>query len=195
MHGFSGSGKTSLSQQLLSRLPAIRVRSDIERKRRYGLGETEGSGAAVGEGIYESDARTDIYDALASAAEISLRLGQHVIVDASFLNREIRQPFRALAQRLDAYFVIVDVRAEPDELLRRMQLRKLGASDASEADANVLRYQYENANALDAEELESTIAVTTDAEVDADSVIQRICVARIMSRLLAPAAWRPGSGE
>ena len=174
MHGFSGSGKTSLSQQLLSRLPAIRVRSDIERKRRYGLGEAEGSGAAVGEGIYESDARTGIYDVLVSAAEVSLRLGQHVIVDAAFLDREIRQRFRALAQRLDADFVIVDVRAEPDELLRRVQLRKRDTSDASEADANVLRFQYANANVLDAEELAWTIAVTTDADVDVDSVVEQI---------------------
>jgi len=174
MHGFSGSGKTSLSQQLLSRLPAIRVRSDTERKRRYSLGETEGSGAAVGEGIYESDARTDIYDVLASATEVSLQLGKHVIVDASFLDREIRQRFRALAQWLDADFLIVDVCAEPDELLRRVQLRKTGANDASEADANVLRYQFENADTLDAEELEWTIAVTTDTEVDADSVVRQI---------------------
>jgi len=178
MHGFSGSGKTSLSQQLLSRLPAIRVRSDIERKRRYGLGETEGSGAALGEGIYEAHARTAIYDALAAATEISLRLGQNVIVDASFLDRESRQCFRALAQRLDADFVIVDVRAEPDELVRRVQLRQLGAGDASEADANVLQYQYEKANALDADELERTIAVATDTEVDADSVVRRIGIAR-----------------
>ena len=150
------------------------MRSDIERKRRYDLVETEESGAAVGEGIYETHARTDIYDALAFATEISLRLGQHVIVDASFLDREIRQRFRALAQRLNADFVIVDVCAEPDELMRRVQLRQLGASDASEADASVLNYQYENANALDAEELEWSIAVTTDVGVDVDSVVERI---------------------
>jgi len=54
MHGFSGSGKTVLSQQLIPRLPAIRVRSDIERKRRYGLEETERSGAGIGKGIYGS---------------------------------------------------------------------------------------------------------------------------------------------
>jgi hypothetical protein len=178
MHGFSGSGKTSLSRQLLSRLPAIRVRSDIERKRQYGLSETERSDAAVGEGIYELHARTGNYDALASATEISLRLGQHVIVDASFLDREIRRRFRTLAKRLNADFLIVDVRAERDELMRRVQLRQLDASDASEADADVLQYQYEKANALDAEELEWTIAVTTDARVDADSVVRRIGIAR-----------------
>ena len=174
MHGFSGSGKTVLSQQLIPRLPAIRVRSDIERKRRYDLAETGRSGAGIGKGIYNPRARASIYEELAAAAETSLRLGQHVIVDASFLQRKDRQHFQALAKRLDADFVIVDTRAEPDELLRRVQLRQRGTSDASEADANVLRYQYENAEPLDAEELEWTIAVTTDAEVNVGTVVRQI---------------------
>ena len=178
MHGFSGSGKTVLSQSLLSRLPAIRVRSDIERKREYGLEETESSGARVGEGIYDPRARTGIYATLAAAAEASLRLGQHVIVDASFLDRKDRQSFQVLAQRLDADFVIVDTRAGRDELRRRVQLRKRAAGDSSEADADVLQYQYENADALDAEELAWTIAVATDAEVDAGAVIEQIGAAR-----------------
>ncbi len=178
MHGFSGSGKTTLSQTLMSRLPAIRVRSDIERKREYGLEETEESGACVGGGIYDSNARAGIYETLAAVAEVSLRLGQHVIVDASFLNHDDRQHFHALAQRLNAEFVIVDTRAEPDELLRRVRLRQRDASDASEADMNVLQYQFENADPLNAEELEWTITVATDTGIDADTVVEQIFAAR-----------------
>lgn len=174
MHGYSGSGKTWLSQQLISRLPAIRVRSDIERKRRYGLGGAETSGAGVGKGIYDPSSRADIYETLASVAETSLRVGQHVIVDASFLNRKDRQRFRALAKRLGVDFVIVDMRTKHDELLRRLQLRQHDARDASEAGAKVLQYQYENADSLDAEELEWTITVATDAEVDADTIVDKI---------------------
>jgi len=174
MHGFSGSGKTWLSQQLIPRLPAIRVRSDIERKRRYGLPETEGSGSRVGKGIYDLRERTRTYEALATAAESSLRIGQHVIVDATFLNRKDRLHFRALAKRLDADFVIVDVHAEPDELFRRVQLRQCEAGDASEADANVLQYQVENAEPLEAEELEWSIAIATDADVDVGAVVSYI---------------------
>ncbi len=37
MHGFSGSGKTWRSAQLVADLPALRVRSDLERKRLSGL--------------------------------------------------------------------------------------------------------------------------------------------------------------
>ena len=174
MHGFSGSGKTVLSQALIPRLPAIRVRSDIERKRRYGLKEKEGSGAGVGKGIYDPHARAGIYETLASAAETTLRIGQDVIVDAAFLNREDRQRFRTLAKQLGAKFVIVDVDAEPEELLRRMQLRQRDTDDASEADANVLQYQYKNAEPLDAEELECTVAVVADADVDVGAVVRQI---------------------
>lgn len=174
MHGYSGSGKTWLSQQLISRLPAIRVRSDIERKRSYGLAETERSGAGVGEGIYDRSARSGIYEALAGAAEISLRAGQNVIADASFLDRADRQRFLELAVRLAADFIIVDARAEPDELRRRVRQRQRDAGDASEADVDVLQYQYENADPLDAAELERTIAVATDADVDADAIVAQI---------------------
>ncbi len=178
MHGFSGSGKTSLSQILVSRLPAIRVRSDIERKRVYKLAETEGSGACVGKGIYDPHARTRIYGILAAAAEESLQLGQNVIVDASFLNREDRRHFHALAKRLNADFLIVDTCAEPDELLRRVRLRQRDASDASEADASVLQYQFEHAEPLGSEEIERTVTVATDTEIDVRSVVEQIGTAR-----------------
>ena len=178
MHGFSGSGKTTISEILLSRLPAIRVRSDIERKRKYGLEETERSGACVGEGIYAPYVRVSVYDALADAAEFSLRLGQDVIVDASFLNHGDRQHFHALAKRINVGFAIVDTCAEPDELLRRVRLRQRDASDASEADAGVLQYQFEHAEPLGSNELEWTITVATDTEIDADAVVEQIGAVR-----------------
>jgi len=174
MHGFSGSGKTWLSQQLLSRLPAICVRSDIERKRSYDLEETESSGADVGAGIYDPHARADIYATLAAAAKTSLGIGQHVIVDAAFLEHADRQRFRELAKQMNTGFIIVDVYAAPDELLRRLDRRKHDARDASEADVQVLRYQYERADPLDAAELEWTMAVATDADVDADVLAEQI---------------------
>ena len=37
MHGLSGSGKTTVSQQVVERFGAVRVRSDVERKRLHGM--------------------------------------------------------------------------------------------------------------------------------------------------------------
>jgi aminoglycoside phosphotransferase family enzyme len=174
MHGFSGSGKTWLSSMLLARLPAIRVRSDIERKREFGLEETQSSGSAAGEGIYQERARRDIYTTLAAVAETVLGIGQDVIVDASFLAREDRQRFQALAQQLDADFIVVSTTAETGELRRRLQRRKQNQNDPSEADAGVLQYQFDHAIALSEAEREHTIAVATDGEVDVDAVVGRI---------------------
>jgi hypothetical protein len=174
MHGFSASGKTWLSDRLVSRLPAIRVRSDIERKRVYGLDETEASGSPVGERIYRPAARSEIYSVLAAAAETCLQLGLHVIADASFLRRADRQQFSELASMLDANFIIVDTSAKPEELLRRVGLRGLEAGDASEADANVLRYQFDSEDPLEAAELERTVVVATDADVDPTAVAELI---------------------
>lgn len=174
MHGFSGSGKTWLSGRLLARLPAIRLRSDIERRRRHGLDETGESGAGVATGIYEPQARADIYRELAGISEMLLGTGQNVIADASFLRYEDRQLFRDLAQRCDVDFIIVDVTAEPGELRRRLQHRAEEAGDASEADERVLAHQYEHDEALDAEELGGAVAVNCDADVDIDAVIDAI---------------------
>ena len=79
-----------------------------------------------------------------------------------------------LVTRCVAGFVIVDTGVEPGELLRRVQLRQRDAGDASEADANVLKYQYKNAEPLDAEELEWAVAALTDAEVDVGAIVRQI---------------------
>src|SRR5690606_8580691 len=55
MHGLSGSGKTSISSRLLEHLPAVRVRSDIERKRLLGLDRGARTESPVGGGAYAGD--------------------------------------------------------------------------------------------------------------------------------------------
>ena len=118
---------------------------------------------------------------LATAAETALRIGEHVIVDAAFLNREDRQHFHEMAQRLRVDFVIVDVHAEADELQQRLQRRNRDAGDASEAGEDVLHYQRDNADSLDAAELAWTIAVATDVDVDVDTVVEKIVKKRKLS--------------
>ena len=49
-HGLAGSGKTTSSQWLLELLGAIRIRTDVERKRLHGVGIAEGSDSPLGKG-------------------------------------------------------------------------------------------------------------------------------------------------
>jgi aminoglycoside phosphotransferase family enzyme/gluconate kinase len=171
MHGFSGSGKTWMSQQLMLQLPAIRVRSDVERKRMHGLAETENSGSAVAEGLYASDVRAGIYEQLAGLARIILEAGHNVIVDASFLDRAERRRFRDLAVKVDSNFSIVSVSAAREELHRRLERRQRDRADPSEADVAVLRYQLEHEDALGADERDYVIDVATDEPVDIDGLV------------------------
>jgi aminoglycoside phosphotransferase family enzyme/adenylate kinase family enzyme len=174
MHGFSGSGKTWLSTQLMSELPAIRVRSDIERKRRLDLAETASSDSQPGRGAYTAHARADIYESMLAIIDGLIEARYNVIADASFLRRTDRRLLEALAERKGVAMVWIDVSADNDELLRRLQHRTAARDDASEADTAVLDYQYEHADPLTAAETERTVFVETDRQVDPGAIIKSI---------------------
>jgi aminoglycoside phosphotransferase family enzyme/predicted kinase len=141
MHGLSGSGKTHISGALVGALPAVRVRSDLERRR----------GGPPVTGRYEAAAIAANYARLAELARASLAAGLNTIVDATFLAREQRERFAALARRLGAPCVIVDCRAPRAVLERRLRERARAGDDASEADAGVLAHQLAAAEPLGAE--------------------------------------------
>jgi uncharacterized protein len=140
MHGLSGSGKTWLSQQLLEQLGAIRLRSDVLRKRLFGLPPLAVSGTVAG-GIYtpEGDQRT--LAALLDTGRSLLAAGFAVIVDATFLRRSWREPFQRLAGELAVTWQIVAVTAPPAVLRARLAARQREKSDASEAGLAVLAGQ------------------------------------------------------
>ncbi len=174
MHGFSGSGKTWLSRQLLQELPVIRLRSDIERKRMHGLQETEQSGSSVAEGLYAADARAAVYERLADLAKEILDAGLNVIVDAAFLERDDRARFRELARRAGVGFVIVSASASSEELQRRIRSRQRAGGDPSEAGLSVLHYQLDHADAFDADERDDVVEVATDKRVDIKNLAQLV---------------------
>lgn len=174
MHGYSASGKTWLSSQLMSQLPAIRIRSDIERKRLQGLEETAGSGSGPGSGIYTEQVSTAVYERLIETAERLLEAGFNVIVDAAFLKRADRERVLALARRQDVAFRFVATGADRDELLRRLEERAGSGKDASEADTGVLKYQFEHSDPLNQAERKHAVAVATDTTVDTGQLIKSL---------------------
>jgi aminoglycoside phosphotransferase family enzyme/predicted kinase len=159
--GFSGSGKTVFAGLLTEEIGAIRVRSDVERKRLHGLGAHETSGAGVGEGIYAPDATRRTYARLLDAARVVLEAGYPAAADATFLARADRDAFRALARRLGVPFAIAGCEA-PEALLReRIAARGDTGTDASEADLDVLARQLAAAEPLAAEERTFAVGIDT----------------------------------
>ena len=150
-----------MTDELVGRLPAIRARSDLERKRLHGLDAMARTGASVGDGLYAADATRRTYAALAGIADRLLRNGQSAIIDATFLRRRERLEFRQVAAANAARFAILDCTAPVAELRRRVAARDRARRDASEADLAVLEHQFATQEPLDRAERRSTVAVDT----------------------------------
>ncbi len=189
-HGFSGSGKTTLSQPLLELSGAIRIRSDIERKRIHGLAPIERPGSGIAEGLYRPDATESTYRRLLDLARIIVEAGNGVIVDATFLQHRQRDRFRALAARAGIPFLIVDFTASEALLRERILARSERGDDASDADVAVLEYQLRTQEPLQTDELESVFAY--DASGPAGRAERSQTWATLLQRLsLTPAAECP----
>lgn len=158
-HGCSGSGKTWFARALAADRGFVHLRSDVERRRLAGLGTSERTGSAVGEGLYAAAATRATYDWLHDQAAALLAAGWGVIVDATFLDRGARERFAALAARSGARFTIARCDAPPDVLRERVRARLARGDDASEATPSVLERQLETREPLAGHELEAVLEV------------------------------------
>lgn len=162
-HGLSGSGKTSLTQQLVEATGAIRMRSDVERKRLFGLAPLARSTGRSEPNLYTPEATERTYTHLAQQAAHVLDAGCPVVIDATFLKRAQRDAFRRLAARLGVPFTLLEFRAQAETLRHRVARRSAQGSDASEADLAVLHGQFAALEPLSAAEQGYTVTVDTDA--------------------------------
>jgi len=139
--GPSGSGKTTLAQDLLEAHGAVRLRSDIERKRLHGLGAQARSNSAPGAGMYAPRATRATYARLAALTQSLLPTGFPIIVDATFLHASDRADFLALGAALNARCLLLWCDAPVDVLCARVAARETAGSDASEATLEILARQ------------------------------------------------------
>jgi aminoglycoside phosphotransferase family enzyme/predicted kinase len=164
MTGLSGSGKSTVAQTLAETLGGVRIRSDVERKRLFGLEPAADSHG----GIYSEDATRRVYDRLAALAGTVLRAGFPVVIDAASLKRSERARFVALAATMHAHAAIVVCTAPMEVLRGRLRSRALSGTDASEATEDVLDSQLGWQEPLDA--AEQRLAVVIDTSGDLTSV-------------------------
>ncbi|HKK15761.1 MAG TPA: AAA family ATPase [Gammaproteobacteria bacterium] len=164
-HGLSGSGKSTWTQPLLETIGAIRVRSDVERKRLHGLASEARTSSGLEAGIYSRGNTGKTYERLFNLAKVILDAGYPAIVDATFLNRGDRSKFQQLAERLDVPFIILDFQVSEDVLRRRIQERQKTGHDVSEAGLDVLEYQISQRDRLDETESRCTVVMNTAGDI------------------------------
>jgi uncharacterized protein len=163
-YGVSGSGKSVISAQLADLGGFIHIRSDVERKRLFGIDSLERS---VGKGfdIYTEDATRRCYAAMLDAASIALSAGFPVVVDATFSDSHKRAPFIRLARALECPCHILCFHAKRETLRERVRTRHEAGGDASEADLRVLEAQLHATAPPDGDEKALCIQIDTEGEV------------------------------
>lgn len=156
-HGLSGSGKSTLAATLVGTCGAVRVRTDIERRRLLQAQAPEllGSDAA-----YTPDWTARTYARVAAACRDVIAAGRPAIADATFLGRAERRRFIELGRRLGVAVRILDCQAPEATLRARIEARSQAGGDASEADLRVLSQQQLSREPLGPEE--QALAVTVD---------------------------------
>jgi aminoglycoside phosphotransferase family enzyme/predicted kinase len=169
MCGLSGSGKSWLAERLAPSLEAVRLRSDIERKRFAGLGARQRSGSALGQGLYSEPLSAATYERLRQCAAEALGGGLSVIIDATCQQREQRERLSSLGAACAATVHVVYCHAPREMLEARIAAREREAADASEAGSSVLALQQTRFEPISAAEQLSVIDIDTTR---ADAVAQ-----------------------
>jgi uncharacterized protein len=186
MHGLSGSGKSTVARMAAESVGAIRVRSDVERKRLFKLAANARTTTGLEDGLYAPAITRSTYDRLAHVARTLLVAGYSVIIDATFQRRDERSMFETIAGDHHGRFVILDCVAPLEVLRARIAARVQERVDASEADQRVLEHQLGHAEPLTARELRRSINVDTDCSL---AVLAKRCAA------LPTQIWTHGEGR
>lgn len=150
--GFSGSGKSLASMDLVQSLGAVRVRSDAERLRHFPERAMR----------YTPEATKYVYNHLIDIATIGLNAGWPMIIDATFLRAQHRALFEQLAQTLDFPFHILFIECDAPTLRRYLRERTAQGGDISEANEEVLEAQLQKLQPLTAAEHAYTYRLQCD---------------------------------
>ena len=138
--GLSGSGKSTLAARLASTIGispgAIHLRSDLERKRLFDVGETE----RLPDEAYMPPVTEKVYAALNEQAATELAAGYTVIVDAVHSAPHERDAVARIAEAAHVPFIGLWLDA-PERLLKTRVTARTG--DASDATADVVARQLE----------------------------------------------------
>ncbi|UVJ44763.1 bifunctional aminoglycoside phosphotransferase/ATP-binding protein [Pseudomonas sp. LS1212] len=172
-HGVSAVGKSHVAMRMVEALGAVRLRSDVERKRLLGeqQAETENS---LNVGIYTADASAATYARLHELADLILRAGLPVVIDATYLKLDQRKAAAGIAETTGVPFLILDCNAPQAVIASWLQQRQADSVDPSDATLEVIEAQQAGREALTADELLQSKRVETNQSDSLDKLVEQI---------------------
>ena len=170
--GVSAVGKSQVAMRMVEALGAIRIRSDVERKRLLGAQET--GTIDLNSGIYSEEASQATYQRLNQLADLTLHAGCPVVLDATFLKRAQRQAAQAVADETGVPFLILDCQA-PDAVINGwLQQRQQEGNDPSDATLQVIEAQRAAQDELGEDELLHSKRVDTHDAASLNALVSAV---------------------
>lgn len=171
--GVSAVGKSHVAMRLVEALGAVRVRSDIERKRLFGEQQADAAGQLQA-GIYDQAASAATYQQLHQIATTILKAGFPVVLDATYLKQAQREAAAKVASSTGTPFLILDCQAPDAVIASWLQQRQAENTDPSDATLEVIKAQQANREALTSEEQPHCKRVDTQDSASMDQLIEQI---------------------
>jgi uncharacterized protein len=131
--GLTGTGKSTVAQELARRWGLSYLSSDITRKALAGIAPDERRYESFGEGIYSPEFSRRTYDAMSQQAEQCLQSGRSVVLDGTFRNAAQRSDAIETARRVEADGWIIECSLPEEEARHRLERRSQEGTSASDA--------------------------------------------------------------
>jgi aminoglycoside phosphotransferase family enzyme/predicted kinase len=164
--GVSAVGKSHVALRLVEALGAVRLRSDVERKRLFGEDK---------EALYSEYASEATYARLHQLAATVLGAGLPVVLDATYLKQPQRADAQAIAQDQAVPFFILDCSAPQAVIESWLSQRQAQQQpDPSDATLEVIEAQQRDRHPLSGEELLAAKGVATHEASSVDAVVDAI---------------------
>jgi aminoglycoside phosphotransferase family enzyme/predicted kinase len=164
--GVSAVGKSHVALRLVEALGAVRLRSDVERKRLLGaVGEAE---------LYSDAASRRTYERLHSLANTVLHAGLPVVIDATYLKHAQRAAAAQVAETSGTPFLILDCHAPDAVIASWLAQRQQQGTDASDATLAVVQAQQASREPLSDEERLLSKRIETNESGSLDQLIKQI---------------------
>ena len=189
--GVSGSGKTTLAANLVGAAEAVRLRSDVERKRLAGMRPTDRPADAAAESsLYGVALTRRVYERLAALAGGLMAAGWSVVIDAACLLRWQRELIAAVARKAGVPLVWLELDVPEAVMVDRVAARLTAGGDASDASAEIVRRQLATRDPLADDELAAddgwSVRRVRVAETGAAGVAAALAAAITRGRPVSP---------
>ncbi len=183
--GLTGSGKSVAAGALAHRIGAAYLSTDVIRKEQAGLPAGARAAAAPGRGLYSQRRTRMVYAEMLRQAGESLDSGYAVVLDGTYLTRDLRAPVARLARRRGVQLRVVECRAGDDVVRKRQEDRRgqpWTTSDATWA-IYVSQKQSYQPPAEVAEEARASIEAGADLTAELDRIEAMLAQATVVPRL------------